>query len=210
MWKWVLLFVLLTPGVLFTIPPFGKKFVGGGKGKLVTAVLHSVVFAVLARFFMLCSEGFQEAQEYKAPCPPGQDSPDGTPASCAKCPAGSNSPNGDQCRSCTTGTYSDIEGATQCTPCASGTYSGPGATSCYAAAKGQAIIGSCSAGEYLTADLLSLYYPVCRTCRAGTASSGGTKSSCTTCTAGKYSGAGASSCTACKSGRSNAGRTACT
>jgi len=44
---------------LFTIPPYGKKFVKGVSGKVVTAVLHGLVFVAAARFFMLCKEGFQ-------------------------------------------------------------------------------------------------------------------------------------------------------
>lgn len=99
MWQWILLFIVLTPGVLFTIPPYGKKMAGGLSGKVVTAILHGVVFAAAARFFMLCKEGFQDAQEYRAPCSPGQYSPNGT---CVPCPPGTAG-EGDDCINCPIG-----------------------------------------------------------------------------------------------------------
>ena len=53
MWQIVLLFIILIPGVLFTIPPWGKKFLGGGNGKIVTAILHGIVFSAIAQFFIV-------------------------------------------------------------------------------------------------------------------------------------------------------------
>jgi len=208
MWQWILLFIVLTPGVLFTIPPYGKKFVKGVSGKVVTAVLHGLVFVAAAWFFMLCKEGFQE---YTAPCSPGSGSIDGTTASCVACPAGSFSEHGDYCDTCPVHTYSNSVGATSCTPCAPGTYSGPGSTTCKSAGSDTVVATRCPSGNYLTADLLSLYYPVCRPCSAGNYSKGGTATRCTRCPNGTISASsGANVCTACPAGQvTNAQRTAC-
>ena len=63
----VVLFVLLTPGVLLTLP--------GGASKVVTAVVHSIVFAALFYFsYKTVSrsvsrmEGFQAKIEVGQPC----------------------------------------------------------------------------------------------------------------------------------------------
>jgi hypothetical protein len=57
LWKIVLLFVVLTPGVLLTIPPVGKKIFGSGKSSLTAACVHAVIFVVLLNLFNI--EGFQ-------------------------------------------------------------------------------------------------------------------------------------------------------
>jgi len=209
MWQWILLFIVLTPGVLFTIPPYGKKFVKGVSGKVVTAVLHGIVFSAAAWFFMLCKEGFQEYTA--APCSPGSYSPDGTTASCVACPAGSFSQYGDECIPCPVRTYSNSVGATSCTSCAPGTYSAPGSTSCNSPGSDTVVATTCPPGNYLTADFLSLYYPVCRTCSAGFYSTGGTATRCTRCPNGKISASeGANVCTACPPSQvTNPQRTEC-
>ena len=53
----VLLFVVLTPGILLTIPPVGKKIFGSGKSSLIAACVHAVLFVVLLNLFNV--EGFQ-------------------------------------------------------------------------------------------------------------------------------------------------------
>ena len=53
----MLLFVVLTPGILLTIPPVGKKIFGSGKSSLVAACVHAVIFVVLMNWFHV--EGFQ-------------------------------------------------------------------------------------------------------------------------------------------------------
>lgn len=42
-----LLFVLLSPGVLLTIPPIGGKLFMSGKTSLIAVLVHAVVFYVL-------------------------------------------------------------------------------------------------------------------------------------------------------------------
>jgi hypothetical protein len=59
LWKLVLLFVVLTPGILLTIPPVGKKIFGSGKSSLIAACVHAVIFVVLMNLFNV--EGFQLA-----------------------------------------------------------------------------------------------------------------------------------------------------
>ena len=46
----VLLFVLLSPGILLTIPPVGKKIVNSGQTSLIAVVVHAVIFAVLLSY----------------------------------------------------------------------------------------------------------------------------------------------------------------
>lgn len=41
------LFVLLSPGVLLTIPPIGGKLLMSGKTSMVAVLVHAVVFYVL-------------------------------------------------------------------------------------------------------------------------------------------------------------------
>ena len=58
----VLLFVLLTPGVLLRLPPNG--------GKLTVAVVHGLVFAVVLHFTYkavksMGREGFADAEEFE-------------------------------------------------------------------------------------------------------------------------------------------------
>ena len=63
----VVLFILLTPGVLLTLP--------GGASKIVTAITHGAIFAVLCYFTcnnvfrsMTRMEGFQANIEVGQPC----------------------------------------------------------------------------------------------------------------------------------------------
>jgi hypothetical protein len=42
-----LLFILLSPGVLLTLPPIGGKIFMSGKTSLVAVLVHAVVFYVL-------------------------------------------------------------------------------------------------------------------------------------------------------------------
>jgi hypothetical protein len=58
LWKIVLLFVVLTPGILLTIPPIGKKIFGSGKSNFTAACVHAVIFVVLLNLFNV--EGFQD------------------------------------------------------------------------------------------------------------------------------------------------------
>ena len=58
MWKTVLLFVLLSPGILLTIPPVGNKVLMSGKTCFAAVVVHAILFAVILRWLNV-SEGFQ-------------------------------------------------------------------------------------------------------------------------------------------------------
>ena len=50
------LFLALSPGILFTIPPLGKKM----GGKLMTAAMHAVLFVIVVRLLYVVREGFQK------------------------------------------------------------------------------------------------------------------------------------------------------
>lgn len=44
------LFVLLSPGVLLTIPPVGRSILMSGKTSLIAVLVHAVIFYVLLSF----------------------------------------------------------------------------------------------------------------------------------------------------------------
>ena len=52
----MLLFVVLTPGIVLTLPPVGKKIFGTGKSNFTAACVHAVIFVVLLNWFRV--EGF--------------------------------------------------------------------------------------------------------------------------------------------------------
>lgn len=58
MWIAVLLFVLLSPGLLLTLPPVGKIFMSR-KTSITAVLVHAVVFATLLTLLNQVSEGFQ-------------------------------------------------------------------------------------------------------------------------------------------------------
>lgn len=55
----VLLFVVLSPGVLLTIPPVGKKIFMSGKTSVIAILVHAAIFGVLMWFLCPMKEGFQ-------------------------------------------------------------------------------------------------------------------------------------------------------
>lgn len=61
-----LLFVLLSPGVLLTLPPIGGKIFMSGKTSLIAVLVHAVVFYVLLSMrrqipvVNMIFEGFEE------------------------------------------------------------------------------------------------------------------------------------------------------
>jgi Protein of unknown function (DUF3339) len=67
----VVLFILLSPGILVTLPPGEKGFFFSGETSLSAVVVHALIFAVMLfsiglfinRFFKK-SEGFQEGPVY--------------------------------------------------------------------------------------------------------------------------------------------------
>lgn len=58
-----LLFVLLSPGVLLTLPPKGKGIWMSGQTSLISVLVHAVVFAVAFSYLRSSGmfEGFQDA-----------------------------------------------------------------------------------------------------------------------------------------------------
>ncbi len=56
-----LLFVLLSPGVLLTLPPVGKRIFMSGKTSIVSVLVHAVVFYLVAVYVLPAMEGFQTA-----------------------------------------------------------------------------------------------------------------------------------------------------
>jgi hypothetical protein len=68
-----LLFVLLSPGVLLTIPPIGGKLFMSGKTSLIAVLVHAVVFYVLLSMrrqipvVNMIFEGFEAAGEMGDP-----------------------------------------------------------------------------------------------------------------------------------------------
>jgi len=47
LWLQVLLFVLLSPGVILTLPPVGSKVFFSGKTSIVAVLVHAAVFALV-------------------------------------------------------------------------------------------------------------------------------------------------------------------
>ena len=67
-----LLFILLSPGVLLTLPPVGSKILMSGKTSLLAVLVHAVVFYVLLCYrnsipFLNTLEGFEAQGEEGTP-----------------------------------------------------------------------------------------------------------------------------------------------
>lgn len=60
MWKTILLFVLLSPGVLITLPPVGKNIWMSGKTSLLSVCVHALIFVVVMHLLNV-REGFTAA-----------------------------------------------------------------------------------------------------------------------------------------------------
>jgi hypothetical protein len=106
-----LLFFLLSPGVVLTLPPVGK---GQGKTSVTSAVVHTVAFVGLVSLLQI-REPFQ-----RRTCPDGMTM---FGNSCVACPAGSYCLQGHSMAiECPGGTVS-TGGATSCSRCPPGTYS---------------------------------------------------------------------------------------
>jgi hypothetical protein len=68
-----LLFVLLSPGVLLTLPPKGKGIWMSGQTSLIAVLVHAVVFMVALHYLRSSGmfEGFQDAMASADGCPAG-------------------------------------------------------------------------------------------------------------------------------------------
>ena len=70
-----ILFILLSPGVLLTLPPIGGKIFMSGKTSLIAVLVHAVVFYVLLSMrrqipiINVIFEGFQAQGEMGIPMP---------------------------------------------------------------------------------------------------------------------------------------------
>ena len=56
-----LLFILLSPGVLLTLPPIGKRIVMSGKTSIIAVLVHAIVFYLVAVYVLPVMETFQNA-----------------------------------------------------------------------------------------------------------------------------------------------------
>ena len=50
LWLHILLFVLLSPGVVLTLPPVGSKVFFSGQTSVTAVLVHAAVFAVVYHF----------------------------------------------------------------------------------------------------------------------------------------------------------------
>jgi hypothetical protein len=68
-----LLFVLLSPGVLLTLPPLGKGVFMSRQTSLLAVAVHAVVFALAFNYLRGSGmfEGFVATAEADGACPPG-------------------------------------------------------------------------------------------------------------------------------------------
>lgn len=56
-----ILFIVLSPGVLLTLPPVGNKIFFSGKTSLMAVVSHAVVFYLVASYLLPnLTEGFED------------------------------------------------------------------------------------------------------------------------------------------------------
>jgi hypothetical protein len=63
MWIAVLLFILLSPGLLLTLPPVGKVIFASGKTSCMAVIVHAIVFSVALCAIRMSwnKEGFQSS-----------------------------------------------------------------------------------------------------------------------------------------------------
>jgi len=65
----IILFILLQPGILLTLPPIGKKIFMSGKSNFVSACVHGIIFAILLHLLNI-TEGFRTQPPTRPPTPP--------------------------------------------------------------------------------------------------------------------------------------------
>ena len=123
----LVLFAALSPGVLFTIPPLGKKM----GGKLITASMHALLFVIVAKLLYVTAEAFQNSSTCNAP--PGKY----CTFTVTSCPDGTYNPTAgaisvSACATCAAGTITNTS-KTACVPCPPGTTSSAGDSICKAA-----------------------------------------------------------------------------
>lgn len=72
----VLLFILLSPGVLLTLPPVGNKIFMSGKTSLMAVAVHAVVFYLALCYLVPYIEGFEDDAEPEK-CNVAENKPEG-------------------------------------------------------------------------------------------------------------------------------------
>ena len=153
------LFVVLLPGVLFTIP------MSGAKSKVICALVHGVIFAVLLHLFKV-RDGFQSLRANTLFTPTTISACIAEPGKYCKpvrttCPAGYRCAGGEGATSataviCESGTFCP-EGASESTTCPVGSYCSLGVGRPIACPAG----GYCPAGaERVTACPVGSYCPL--------------------------------------------------
>ena len=147
-----ILFILLSPGLLLTLPPVGGKVWMSGKMSLISVFVHAVVFFVLLAYrrsipLLNRVEGFQTAAPFRCgACPKGQ-----TLINVGLSPGGKQRLQcGVQCSGTTFGLCSGTQTAEQtCVSAGSGTYKcTPNCND--ANPTGYCPAGSCQAGKTYT------------------------------------------------------------
>jgi hypothetical protein len=67
-----LLFFLLSPGVLLTIPPCSKGLFLSGQTSILAAAVHAVVFVIVGHIVWRYIVSPAIISGFESPCPPGQ------------------------------------------------------------------------------------------------------------------------------------------
>ncbi len=61
--KLAALFVLLSPGVILTLPPGSKGILFSGQTSIAAAIVHALVFVLVLAYFRRCfMEGFEDSE----------------------------------------------------------------------------------------------------------------------------------------------------
>jgi len=65
MWIYTVLFILLSPGLLITLPPVGKTLFFSGKTSILSILVHATLFTLIVGWIHSCrTEGFQSPGVY--------------------------------------------------------------------------------------------------------------------------------------------------
>jgi hypothetical protein len=60
----LVLFIVLSPGILLTLPPVGKQIFMSGQTSLLAVLVHAIIFAAIVYYYKpLLQEGFQQRSD---------------------------------------------------------------------------------------------------------------------------------------------------
>jgi hypothetical protein len=79
------LFFVLSPGVLLTLPPVGKKIWMSGQTSITSALVHAIVFVGILYLIQYHTEGFISGANYGVSCSGQSDCGGGTRCINGKC-----------------------------------------------------------------------------------------------------------------------------